>query len=350
MRRRNFCHLIGLAPVAAIIVGRRTDAQVAPPAVPTMSPMRTIEIDPLVETAEPPVLTSVVVSPDGRLLAAAGDDHVIRLWNAVDGSTAGEWHGHTDWVRAVAFHPAGKQLLTGGDDHTLKIWDLATGTVANSIDYPGGIVHRAIYLPDGKKFIASGFDDRIRIYDADGSGSPQEIAGASDDLRALAISPNGRTLAAAGRNGVMRIWQVDGFKQVADVPAHRMRIRVLTFSADGARIATAGDDRKFFVWAADGTRESTLANPPGRLMAAAFLDADRLAVGGSDNIIRIIDVATRRELQHLVGHTGSIASLDYFSDTGLLASASFDTTVRLWAPTGARGPNQVTARPTNKTK
>ena len=119
---------------------------------------------------------------------------------------------------------------------------------------------------------------------------------------------------------------------------------------DALRIVTAGDDRKFFSWAVDGTRESTLANPPGRLMAAVFLDADRIAVGGSDNIIRVIDVATRRELQQLIGHTGSIAALDYFADSGLLVSCSFDTTVRLWSPTGVRTPNQVTTRPTTPTQ
>jgi WD40 repeat protein len=85
-------------------------------------------------------------------------------------------------------------------------------------------------------------------------------------------------------------------------------------------------------------------------MAGVFLDADKVAVGGSDNIIRIIDVATRRELQQLVGHTGSIASLDYFADSGLLVSCSFDTTLRLWSPSGVRSTNQVTTRPTTDAK
>lgn len=346
MHRRNFCRLIGLAPCWAWAVARcRAAGAAEPPAVPQIGPTRTIEVDPDVETAEPPVMTAVAVSPDGRLIAAAGDDHFVRLWSAADGSLTAAWREHTDWVRAVAFHPSGKRLLTAGDDHQSRLWDLSNGSVLQAVENPGGILHRALFLPDGKRWVTSGFDDRVRFYDAESGKPVQELTAASDDVRALAVAPNGTTLAAAGRNGVLRIWNLADFKQVAEAPAHRMRVRVLTYSPDGGRIVTAGDDRKFFIWSADGNREATPAHPPGRLMAAAFLDDDLVAVGGSDNVIRIIDVAARREIKQLVGHTGSIAALDYFADTGLLASSSFDTTVRLWSPGETKPTNQVTRRP-----
>jgi WD40 repeat protein len=346
MHRRNFCRLAGLAPCWAWALARHPVAAAAEPStVPTTSPTRTIEVDPDVETAEPPVMTAVAVSPDGRLIAAAGDDHFVRLWSTADGSLTAAWREHTDWVRAVAYHPAGKRLLTAGDDHQARLWDLSNGAVLKVARNPGGVLHRALFLPDGKRWITSGFDDRVRIYDAESGEPVRELTAASDDVRALAVAPNGSSLAAAGRNGVLRIWDLADYKQIAEAPAHRMRVRVLTYSSDGGRIVSAGDDRKFFSWSAEGVRETTLANPPGRLMAAAFLDADRVAVGGSDNVIRIIDVASRRELQQLTGHTGSIAALDYFADTGLLASSSFDTTVRLWSPGGTKPANQVTRRP-----
>jgi len=320
-------------------------AQVAAPTVPTSSPQRTIEIDADTDTAEPPVLTAVAFAPDGRHIAAAGDDHIVRLWSTVDGSLTAAWNEHADWIRSLAFHPAGKQLLTAGDDHTVKLWDLSNGTVTRNIVNPGGIVHRAAFLPDGKRFITAGFDDRLRIYDTATGESVHELVAAADDVRAMAVSPNGSRVVAAGRNGVLRTWDLGDFKQTAETPAHRMRIRVLAWSPDGGRFVTAADDRKFFTWTADGTREFTLASPPGRLMAAAFIDADQVAVGGSDNIIRIIDVASRQELQRLVGHTGSIAALDYYADSGQLASCSFDTTLRFWLAGGGRSPNQVTQKP-----
>lgn len=346
MQRRTACKLLATLPwCASLAWSQRTFAQLGAKAVPTVSPIRTIEIDAEVETAEPPVLTGVAVSPTGQTIAAAGDDHYLRIWNAADGSLTAQWKEHTDWVRAVSFHPAGKQLLTAGDDHLLKIWDLATGTVAKSLENPAGVLHKAFYLPDGKKFVTAGFDNKIRLYDAASGTIEHEFQSSADDVRALAVSPNGKQLAAAGRDGVLRLWNLADKKQIAEVPAHRMRIRVLAYAPDSEQFITAGDDRKFFLWKNDGSRTATLASPPGRLMSAVWLSNQRLAVGGSDNVIRVLDPATRQELQHLVGHTGSIAAMDYFADSGLLVSAAYDTSVRLWRPEGGKAANQVTQRP-----
>lgn len=346
MQRRTACKFLATLPWAASMLPlQRAAAQGPAKAIATVSPMRTIEIDAEIETAEPPVLTGVALSPTGRTIAAAGDDHYVRIWNAADGSLTAQWKEHADWVRSVSFHPGGKQLLTAGDDHRLIIWDLATGTIVKSIENPAGIVNKAFYLPDGKRFVSAGFDDKIRLYDAASGTIEHEFASSADDVRAVAVSPSGSQLAAAGRDGVLRLWNLADNKQIADVPAHRMRIRVLAYSPDGEQMVTAGDDRKFFLWKNDGTRTATLAAPPGRLMAATWLSNQRLAVGGSDNIIRVLDPATRQELQHLVGHTGSIAALDYFADAGLLVSSSFDTSIRLWQPDGGKAANQVTQRP-----
>jgi WD40 repeat protein len=55
-----------------------------------------------------------------------------------------------------------------------------------------------------------------------------------------------------------------------------------------------------------------------------------LAAGGSDDLIRVWDLATRSEQLRLVGHTGSVSALAWDSQAEVLISGSFDTTVRLW--------------------
>ena len=65
-------------------------------------------------------------------------------------------------------------------------------------------------------------------------------------------------------------------------------------------------------------------------MAISFCSQDQLASGGSDNAIRIWDLKLLREVNRLVGHTGSIVSLDCNYERRLLVSGSFDTTARVW--------------------
>ena len=213
------------------------------------------------------------------------------------------------------------------------------------VEVPRGIVHTVAFRPDGKTLAAAGFDAVVRIVDAATGDVVRELQASSTDQRAAAFSPNNQLLACGGRDGTIRIWDLEGYQVVRSIPAHRMRIRALAYSPDGSLLASAGDDRKFFLWDLDGKRAATLPTPPGRIFALAFLGPDQLASGGSDNVIRILDVQTRRETAHLIGHAGSVAALAQHSDGGWLASAGFDTTIRLWKPQGTAAPLQTTQSP-----
>lgn len=75
-------------------------------------------------------VTSVAVSPDGKLLAAGSLDHVVRIWELATGKLLEKLRGHKDSVYSVAFVPdqLGSEnhqyLLTGSLDKTLKVWDI----------------------------------------------------------------------------------------------------------------------------------------------------------------------------------------------------------------------------------
>src|SRR5581483_1263151 len=67
---------------------------------------------------------AVAFSPDSLLLAAAGADGGVRLWDA-DGRPVQTLRGHTQAVTALAFRPDGQEIATAGMDGTVKFWDPA---------------------------------------------------------------------------------------------------------------------------------------------------------------------------------------------------------------------------------
>jgi len=138
-------------------------------------------------------------------------------------------------------------------------------------------------------------------------------------------------LAVAGRNGEIRVWAVDTGAMVLEIAGSMERIRSLAFSPSGSQLVSGGEGRHVRVWdAASGEEVGTLSCPHAKILSLVFCGADLVATGGSDNVIRIWDLTANRERGRLLGHTGSVGALACDLTTGMLVSASFDTTVRVW--------------------
>src|SRR5205807_6477683 len=69
-------------------------------------------------------VNAVAFSPDGLLLATAGEDETARFWDVAGREEIATLTGHGDWVNELAFAPDGKTLATASDDRTIKVWSV----------------------------------------------------------------------------------------------------------------------------------------------------------------------------------------------------------------------------------
>jgi WD40 repeat protein len=275
-------------------------------------------------------------SPDGTMIASAGDDAAVWLWNAATGRPARVLHGHTDLVRSCTFSPDGALLASACGDGTVRLWETATGISVRVLHGHTGQVMCAAFSPDGALVASAGNDKMVRLWETATGAPVRVLRGHTGRVRGCAFAPDGALVASAGEDMTVRLWETATGAPVRVLRGHTGRVWGVAFSPDSTLLASAGEDEVMRVWdAATGRPTRVLRGHTGRVRGCAFSSDGTLIASAGDTTVRVWEAATGHPTHVLHGHTNRVRGCVFSPDNSTIASAASDGTVRLWdAATG----------------
>jgi eukaryotic-like serine/threonine-protein kinase len=281
-------------------------------------------------------VSSVVFSPDGRVLAAGGG-HSVKLLDITTRREIDELSEPDGWIGRMAFSPASTNVLAtaGGGDNVIRLWDLATKRVIARLTGPRNWINSIAFSPDGSMLASAGQRNLIlwNVEKQTPIWRRETPANVYVSINAAAFTPDGKALVSGGgQRPKMKVWEVASGNELQRFPPdHTGGFLSATFAPSGQVLATIGGDNRLLLW--DFAERRLRFELPSNFNspAVAFSPDGRLvASGAGPNAIRVWDVASGRSILLLHGHRAGITALAFTPDGTALISGSKDHTVRVW--------------------
>jgi eukaryotic-like serine/threonine-protein kinase len=192
--------------------------------------------------------------------------------------------------------------------------------------------------PDGRLVAAYLPDGRVRIGVKATDATQAVLDGHRGRLTAATFSPDGRRLATLGADFTLALWDTTDGRLVLRWATQVPTLNTCMFSPDGSRFAIVesrrGAARVTVVDVDDGGRlaEFDLA-PPAAVEDPIVVfapDGRHLAFTSNEHDLHLYDMAERRAVARLRGHTAVLHAVDFSEDGRHLATGAANGNIRVW--------------------
>lgn len=300
-----------------------------------LSAGRTVEMD-------GPVL-AIDLSPAEDVLAVECNGE-LSLMDPVTLEVRRRWRVDPTKVGRLEFSAGGDVLATAGYEGAVTLWDVSTGVPLQHFEGHQGKVWSVSLSPDAAVLASAGSDHSVRLWPVAGrragqrrvADEPIVLRGHDAPVRSVAIAPDGVHVASGDEAHELRVWRVSTQRVERQLAGHTGKVRCLRFLADGTLVSGSSDGSVCRWDVTTGARLHRLQahgeGRVGKIRTLAFsADQQIMVTGAQDHTARVWTGYPWVHQATLTGHDAVITATAVSARNGWVFTSAKDHTLRRWS-------------------
>jgi WD40 repeat protein len=235
-------------------------------------------------------LLCVAISPDGEIVASAGWDDTIWIWDRKTAKPIRALVGHKGSVLSLAFSPGGTWLASGSEDRTARLWDVEKGR--HVLTFPGHADDvKSVAFSDGSdgkyQLITGDATGVVRVWNVGKIGQRQEVTtlrGHRGAVTTVSFHPNASIIASSSVDKSIIIWDIGSTRLLKRFDDQGDFVSAVAFSPDGRHVASVNKTTTVKVWNIESGEFISLSEQPDgdKMRHVAFSRDGSILVTGSE--------------------------------------------------------------------